>query len=196
MRIAYVLPAIVLADSSVGTKISRTMQVWREMGVESRLFVLGDEVGDGEPRVGDVVTVPLRTPGRHAEFRRQVTARELAKAALDWSPDIVYTRPFLFAPAMDRLFRRIPTVCEVNTDDTVEFPMYASRIMRLHNPTRHLTMRRMQGFVFVTHELSRSPAFRKYSDARVVIGNGIDLRAISSSPAPSNGVPRVLFLVG
>ncbi len=172
------------------------MRTWRELGVEPRLFVLDDEAAGEERRAGDVVAVPLRMPGRHAELRRQITARDLATAVLDWEPDIAYTRPFLFAPAMDRLFRRIPTVCEINTDDTVEFPGYASRMMRLHNPTRHLTMRRMDGFVFVTEELSASPVFQNYSDARVVIGNGIDLREISSVPAPSNHVPRVLFLVG
>lgn len=172
------------------------MRTWRELGVEPRLFVLDDEAAGEERRAGDVVAVPLRMPGRHAELRRQITARDLATAVLDWEPDIAYTRPFLFAPAMDRLFRRIPTVCEINTDDTVEFPGYASRMMRLHNPTRHLTMRRMDGFVFVTHELRENARLARYDVPSVVIGNGIDVDAVPRHPAPSNARPRILFLVG
>ena len=197
MRVAYVLPASIDPASSIGQKIERTLKVWVGLGVEHRLFVLGAHQGSwsrGWDAIADVT--PLGHPGLHNEARRQLAARVLAGRVLQWGPDLVYSRIFLLALALDRLHRRLPLVHEVNSDDVIEFPRYASRLGRLHPRTRHLTLRRVDGFVFVTDELRRNVGFQRYDVPSIVIGNGIDTHSVPRHPAPSNDRPRLLFLVG
>lgn len=197
MRVAYVLPASFDPTSSIGQKIERTLRVWTRLGVEHRLFVLGPHEEEWRRQWGVGVDVtPLGHPSLHNELRRQIATRSLSDRVLAWRPDVVYSRIFLFSPGLDRLHRRLPLVHEVNSDDIVEFPRYASRLGRLHPRTRHLTLRRVDGFVFVTDELRRNIGFKRYDVRSIVIGNGIDVDSVPRHPAPSNRRPRILFLVG
>jgi hypothetical protein len=48
--------------------------------------------------------------------------------------------------------------------------------------------------VAVSRELEKCPAFAPYSKPTCVIANGIDLGSFTSLPAPSNAIPRLVFI--
>lgn len=196
MKIAYLVPTPLAFQSSVGIKVRRTLSTWAELGVTHRLFTMSAAADDWGPQ--DIeAEVALLAPDAHPELERQRAARVLADAMASYAPDVVYTRPTPYVLALERVFRSRVTIQEINTDDRIEFTKRASRLRFLHSPTRHLTLRHADGFIFVTDELRRSRSFARYGGRpAVTIANGIPLDEVEQLPAPSNGRIRAIFLSG
>lgn len=121
----------------------------------------------------------------------------LLRAALRWSPDVVYHRYTLAYPALVTACRRHPVVVEVNTNDVVEYDLLSSRRGLANRLTRGLVLSRVAGLLFVTEELRHDPVFARYARASEVVANGVDLEA-SPPPAPPSADTnaRLVFIGG
>jgi hypothetical protein len=118
----------------------------------------------------------------------------LVRATRIYKPAIVYLRRDLFYPQTLWLPAKAALAVEINEDDLSEYAL-GRRVRALYNArTRGITLRHAQGLVFVTHELSVHPAFRRYRGMRAVVSNGIDLDSYPTFPAPTGEHPRLVFI--
>src|SRR4029077_21153325 len=91
------------------------------------------------------------------------------------------------------LFREIPTVAELNSDDQTEYPLTLSRTKLLyHRLTRARVLRAARGYVAVTRELAQR--FAGFDRPTEVIANSITLADFAPAPAPAS--PPSLVFVG
>ncbi|HUG11951.1 MAG TPA: glycosyltransferase, partial [Opitutaceae bacterium] len=112
-----------------------------------------------------------------------------------WQPDVIYFRYAYHSPGFPALFRRIPTVAEINSDDLAEYPITLSRAkLAYHRLTRRRVLSSVAGFVHVTHELA--VRFQPFGKPAQVIGNGIDLDAFAPAPVTVSSAPLRLIFIG
>lgn len=190
LRVAMAFPFALARESSVGHKVRRKIEIWQELGVESRVFV----IDRGRSEWDDALATVTIARGR-GELGRQMAAWKLASEVRRWRPSIVYTRFSLYAPGFHERVPFVPIVEEVNTDEDSELPLWGTATSLYHRATRTRVQQGRGGFVCVTNELA--DLVRRRTEAPVVtIANGVDLASIASIPAPRNERPRLLLVVG
>ncbi len=194
MRIAYLLNWDTHWGRGILNKVSSQALAWRELGHQVSVFMLArfDDRIDLSSRLDPGITLDVQScrsvPDRFVQYG------PLTQRVLHWKPDVVYLRYEGCYPALVRLARQIPVVCEINTDDLGEYalgPRYRDWYNRL---TRGLLIKHIAGMVFVTEELARKPHFSSFRKPGVIIGNGIRLDAYPVLPAPHNLNPRLAFV--
>src|SRR5690606_30567672 len=95
--------------------------------------------------------VPRGSPWLHP-----MRSRELCQTVRAWRPDLIYFRYAYHAPGLPGLFRDIPCVAEINSDDQREYPLTLGPLKNLyHRLTRRRILSPIAGFIPVTHELAR-----------------------------------------
>lgn len=189
MKIAYVARWHIQRESGVLKKIRDQIRAWMDRGHDVRLFVLGTSAGVWSGLQGiDVCAVSAI-----GMLERERRARELVRDILAWAPDVVYLRFSTHFFAFEPLFRALPVIVEVNTDDIAEYTAYLPWTKYLlHRATRNRTLGRAAGIVCVTHELAAR--FRAFAPATAVISNGIDLSAYDALPPAANASVRAVFV--
>ena len=194
MRLAYVLK-LGLADSSASGVLKKVLfqaETWQALGTETRLFCLTPNLPSKPvPTGADLDTFPYS--GLAARLRQ---SHALCDAVLAWRPDAVYLRYAAYQPGYRRLMRAVPTIVEVNSDDVHEMRWFRARNRLYNRLTRSLVLGSAAGLVFVSHELSTAAPFRRFTPARVVIGNGIQLTDdvnVNRTPA-TDGRPHLICL--
>jgi len=188
MRIAYLgQMADVATENGIAKKIAAQARRWRQAGHAVRYFSL---VPTATAWSGFDVEHALLTRGNVAQ--RVARSFRLADRIRAWRPDAIYFRYAYHSAGLPALFREIPTVAEINSDDLTEYPLTLGRAKVLyHRLTRTRVLRAVAGFVPVTHELAgRFAAFGRPAE---VIANGIDLDAFTVAPPP-DGSPHLIFL--
>lgn len=190
MRIAYLgQMADVASENGISKKLRAQATHWLEAGHEVRYFSLvpAPDVWTG------FAPVPAELVVRGGLGRRALRALELARRIRAWRPDIIYFRYGYHSAGLPRLFRDIPTVAEINSDDRTEYPLTLSRLkVAYHRLTRARILRPLAGFVTVTHELAER--FAEWNRPTLVIANGIALDAFRQAPVASATSPRLIFL--
>lgn len=192
MRVAYLVHFRGGRETGIYRKVREHVTEWSRRGVEVGLFVATDAAGSMDwADIPETKRIEL-LPGRPV---LSIAARErLASALRHWRPDVVYARHGLVYPGFIRIARAIPTVLEINADDIPEFRLTSSWRYAYGRASRSLLLRAAAGFVFVTRELARSASFTSFRKPWVAIGNGIELAAFPTLPAPGNDRPRLLFV--
>jgi glycosyltransferase involved in cell wall biosynthesis len=192
MRIAYLgQMADVSHENGICKKIAAQGKSWLHAGHAVRYFSLTPttKVWPGlAPLEADLVA-------RGGAPQRMLRSFELARRIRAWQPDLIYFRYGYHSAGLPALFREIPTVAELNSDDLKEYPLTLSRAKQLyHRLTRGRVLWPVAGFVPVTHELeTRFAGFRKPAE---VIANGIALEAFPQAPVPAAGAPLRLVFIG
>jgi glycosyltransferase involved in cell wall biosynthesis len=191
-RIAYVgQMADVSTENGISKKIRSQAAHWVEQGHEVRYFSLvpTTAVWHGLAPIG----AELVARGGFAQ--RGVRSLELVRRVRTWRPDLIYFRYGYHSAGLPGLFREIPTVAEINSDDVAEYPLTFSRAKFIyHRLTRSRVLRAVSGLVHVTRELhARFAAFGKPA---AVIGNGIELNAFETAPTPDPSGPLRLVFIG
>ncbi len=208
MKIAYLgQMADVATENSISKKIRSQTAAWQQRGHTVRYFGLAPTT---EVWAGLAGADPLVLPKRYL-WQRLLNSLRLCRRLTQWRPDIIYLRYANHAPGLPGLFRRIPAVAEVNSDDSTEYALTLSLARRLYH---HLTRRRMlesvRAFLPVTNELAARLA--SFAKPTLTIGNSVDLEDfplpagapaadtrlvfIGSRGAPWHGLDRLAELAG
>lgn len=192
MRIAYLgQMADVSTENGIGKKIVGQAKSWIQAGHAVRYFSLtpNTHVWAGlAPLEADLVA-------RGGPGLRMFRSFELARRIRAWRPDLIYFRYGYHSAGLPTLFREVPTVAELNSDDLTEYALTLSRAKQLyHRLTRGRVLRPVVGFIPVTHELAAR--FATFAKPGLVIGNGIALDTFPSAPAPAPGAPVRLVFIG
>ena len=195
MRIAYVsLHWARTKNSGVGKKIQSQLETWRGMGHEARLFM---HASTGEPaeRLIEAEVIPYESRGKiFTEIDRIRAARQLVDAVKKFKPDIIYLRYGIYVYPAHRLMRIAPVIEEINTNDLTQHEDLGGMYSLYNRLTRGIFLRLVRGLVAVSRELEVSPAFALYRKPTRVIANGIDVDSFTPLPAPSNELPRLVFI--
>jgi glycosyltransferase involved in cell wall biosynthesis len=183
--------ADVATENGISKKIQTQTNVWLGSGHEVRYFAVAAsaEVWPGLAFLHAEVLGRTNPAGRVAQSFR------LARRIRAWKPDLVYFRYAHHSPGFSGLFRAIPAIAEINSDDTIEYALTLSRTKRLyHRLTRGRILRCVRGFVPVTRELA--VRFAHFGKPAEVIGNSIDLANFRLLPPPDPAKPQGLVFVG
>ncbi len=188
MRIAYIgQMADVSFASSIAKKIRSQALAWMGAGHTARYFSLVPTIA---PWPG---LAPLRAEliPRGLPGQRFFRSHALCRAVQAWRPDLIYFRYAYHSPGLPALFRRIPGVAEINSDDNSEYALSLSAPKRIyHHLTRTRILTPLAGLVPVTHELGRR--FASFGHPYNVIGNSVTLTDFPQLP-PSGSSNRLVF---
>jgi glycosyltransferase involved in cell wall biosynthesis len=192
MKIAYLgQMADVSRETSIAKKIRGQCLAWQEAGHSVRYFALTPTLTVW-PGLAPVATELLAgsTP-----VARLLHSPALGRRIRAWQPDVIYFRYAYHSPGLPDLFREIPAVAEINSDDTMEYGLTLGPVKQLyHRLTRARVLRAVAGFVPVTEELARR--FAIFSRPASVIANGVDLASFPQLPAAGPTAPRRLAFMG
>ncbi len=192
MRIGYVLTWSGGPSSGVFKKVVDQVTTWQRLGVDVGVFVATSHEAFSSWKDVEQVRFVGQFSGALDSFTRQPA---LFSALEAWSPDMAYVRSTPRHSVAFPWLRRVPHIVEVQTDDLAEARLLSRSRYLLTALTRRTRHMHARGLVFVTRELARSPSFSRFTDNRVVIGNGIDLSRVPQLPtAPLTGAPRLAFM--
>ncbi|HUR60220.1 MAG TPA: glycosyltransferase [Opitutaceae bacterium] len=190
MKIAYIVQMAELdSENGVAKKLVMQIRAWTAAGHVVQLFSLArtTRLWAGFDGISTHV-VPRGNPAQ-----RIARSFRLATDVRQWRPDIIYFRYAYHSPGFPALFREVPAIAEINSDDATEYALTLSRAKQYyHRFTRGRILRAVRAFVPVTHELGqRVSAFGHPAE---VIGNSIALdRFRTLAPPPSTAPVRVVF---
>jgi hypothetical protein len=198
LRVAVLMHLDGGPDSGVGRKVRSQVRGLSRLGADVRLFV-GTPLAwveswrEVEP-TPHVAHVPLDLPGVGGMRAIWAAQSALVREASQWRPHVTYTRQTIHYPGLVRAARTSALVVELNGDDLTELRAIAPRKHLLNVVTRGRHLSRASGFVSVTRELSKRPAFARYAKPTLVLGNGVDLGAHELLPPTNNTAPRLAFV--
>ena len=195
MRIAYVsLHWPRTRNTGVGKKIQSQIAAWQSLRHEARLFM---HTSRYEP-ASDLIEAdifPYEVRGKfQTEINRIRATQALVKAVEPYHPDIIYLRYGIYVYPAHCLMKIAPVVEEINTNDLTQHEDLGGIYSLYNRLTRGIFLRRVRGLVTVSRELEVSSAFASYHKQTCTIANGIDLTTFTPFPAPSNKVPRLVFI--
>jgi glycosyltransferase involved in cell wall biosynthesis len=181
--------ADVTTETGISKKIGMQLTAWMQAGHEVRYFALAPTgaVWQGLPATKTDVWV------RGHPLLRAVRSRILCTRIRRWGPDVIYFRFAHHSPGLPGLFRSVPTVAEVNSDDVSEYRNTLPAAKRLyHRITRPRVLAPVAGFVTVTRELAAR--FASFGRPVVTIGNSVALAEFSPLPPPAAAARHLAFL--
>jgi glycosyltransferase involved in cell wall biosynthesis len=195
MRIAYVsLHWPRTHNSGVGKKIQSQVAAWTEMGHEARLFMHTSR----QELQSDLIEADYffyATNGKiKTEIDRINAMTRMIKAILNFHPDLIYLRYSIYVYPAHRLMDIAPVIEEINTNDLTQHEGLGAIYSLYNRLTRGIFLRNVRGLVTVSRELAVSPAFADYRKPTCVIANGVNLDKFIQLPAPSNHIPRLVFI--
>lgn len=192
MKIAYLgQMADVSRETSIAKKIRAQCLAWQVAGHTVRYFALAPTmtVWSGFAPV----ETDLLAPGN--PLARLLSTPALCHRIRAWQPDVIHFRYAYHSPGLPALFRCIPTVAEINSDDTTEYALTLSRTKQLyHRFTRARLLRSVAGFVPVTHELAER--FTPFGRPSCTIANSGDLNAFPLLSTPDSAANLRLVFMG
>lgn len=194
LRLAYLVHGVDGRGSGVRAKVLEQASTWAALApdVEVGLFVRCEAGAEdhwvGQPGVVKVRSSRAGIPGRL--LQREILSVDVAR----WRPDVLYLRQSTVSPSVVGLALALPTVVELNTLDLAELRLRSRPRYWYARATRGFVLRAARGIVSVSHEIAAHPDVRRLGVPVATVPNGIDLSAFEPLPAPSNPVPRLVFL--
>lgn len=195
MRIAYIsLHWPRTRNSGVGRKIASQIAAWRAHGNDVRMFMHTTPHTTASELI-EADYFLYEPSGKIAtEINRIAAMRMLVAAVEKFDPDVIYLRYGIYVYPAHRLTQIAPVVEEINTNDLTQHEGLGGLYSLYNRLTRGILLRGVHGLVTVSRELAASAAFAPYHKPTQVIANGWDLDGFPQLPAPSNPVPRLVFI--
>lgn len=189
MRIAYLgQMADVSSENGIAKKLATQAQAWAQAGHEVHYFALAPTA-----QVWPELRMPATVLPRGTPLRRVLRSHELCREVVRWRPEIIYFRYAHHSPGLPQLFRRCPTVAEINSNDRAEYSLTLSLGRRMyHRLTRKRILRTVHGFVAVTNELAAQ--LGEFHRPSLAIGNSIVLADHPVFPPAAPVQPRIAFI--
>jgi glycosyltransferase involved in cell wall biosynthesis len=183
--------ADIATENGISKKIRAQCLAWQAAGHEVCYFSLTPSAAVWP----GMQSVPVEVFPRGRWLTRLRQSWRLARRILVSRPDVIYFRYAYHSPGLVRLFREIPTIAEINSDDRAEYPLTLSRTkVAYHRLTRNRVLRAVGGFIAVTRELAeRLAGFGKPCQ---VIANGITFADFPVLPPPDRERPPRLVFMG
>lgn len=199
MNIAYVtLHWPRLENSGVGKKISQQISAWEKAGHDVTIYMHLHPVNMHETLIdGEYFIYELGNSGLSIfdqEIKRSRALHDMIRSIVTNKPDLIYLRWGMYAYPLQQLFRSIPTIIEINTNDVKQHRLLGPLFDIYNRLTRSITLRNASGFVFASEELSKSKEFSKYTAPYTVISNGIDLQKFHPFPAPLTDILHLVHI--
>jgi hypothetical protein len=191
LKIAYLgQMADVSRENGICKKIAAQAGAWMQAGHEVRYFSLAPSTNAWT----GIAPLEAEIVARGGAALRALRSFKLVRHLRTWHPDLIYFRYGYHSAGFPPLFRAVPTVAELNSDDLTEYPLTFSRAKLLyHRLTRRRVLEAAAAFVPVTHELR--DRFAAFGKPMKVIGNGIALDAFPvTPPQKTDGPVRMVFI--
>ena len=198
MKIAYIISSDIARYRGSTLKVKNQAETWKSLGHEVEIFSLTPD--NAEPLIATTRHVKRSNPflDKFIPYRKFIADVDL------FNPDIVYFRYSLPNATFKRLQRKYPSVIEINTDDRTEYKrLFIERrglknlfLWLLNSLLRTGFLKRTDGLVAVTKELSEKPAFRKLNSNIRVVPNSVSLDASPLKKNDDSNGPVKLFFIG
>ncbi len=192
MKIAYLgQMADVATENGISKKIRAQAHAWIAAGHTVRYFAL-EPTTRAWSGLDALQPCLIARGGPLTRARRSLT---LARQIRAWQPDVIYFRYAYHSAGLPALFRDVPTIAEINSDDLAEYPITLSPLkVFYHRLTRGRVLCAVSAFVPVTQEIAdRLAHFGKPAE---VIANGIDLGDFELAPLPRKDRPPIFTFIG
>lgn len=180
MKIAYIVDWNINGNSGVLNKVAAIISFWESQGHEVYLCIVsGNTQKQFIPKNLQHVKVfeqPkmkwLFISGIKRYVGRTSAFNSLYKYLSTLSLEVIYFRQTRWYYPLEKLFKTIPTVMEVNSDDMSERKLTGSKVNQLITTYGHnRIVNKVKGIVFVTQELSL--LYKRPGLKTIVISNGI-----------------------
>lgn len=194
LRVAGLVHGVGGRGSGVRRLILEQAATWSRLrpDVDFGLFVRceagTDDAWRDEPHVIAAYSSSLGMPGRF--LAREALSVRLAR----WRPDVIYLRHSTVSPSVVGLAAAFPTVLGGDLDDLDELQVQSPLRYRYMRLTRGWLLRYVRRIIVVTHEIARQPSITEARAPVAILPNSIDLASYPALPAPSNDVPRLVFI--
>lgn len=203
MNISYLIegPIDIANPSSVLKKILRKTNIWINQGHNVWIFSLqtGNYLDVKTSRVVIYGKEYVKSSGAISKIATIVyNSYKLFRYLKELSVDVIYSRLITYTPVLEVIFRKIPTVLEINSNEKVEYSGEAySKYTRLYTSLLGDRLKEVaSAFVFVTHELAEIyekdlthiPTYR-------VIANGYDFSKIPILNETQSSRVSLVFII-
>lgn len=128
----------------------------------------------------------------NSRFDQIIKILQVAEAINEFQPSGIYFRYGTYFPIFELLFRRYPTVIELNSNSRVEIKTQNIIKNMFHTRTAERIYRLASGFVAVTDEIKSQ--YSIYNKPSMAIGNGIDLSRITPLETHNDPIIRLAFM--
>lgn len=187
MKIAYIVAEKLDKSHGVSKKIYNQIENWVQEGHEVKLFYFSNE------KLNEMFS---NINCEQIKFKNRISfvlSISGYKSIRKYNPDIVYFRYYLYSRDFSKIFRRYPTVFEINSNDIQEskvaFPYFIRQFLLI---TRHLLLKKAKGFVTVTEELKT--LVEPFSKNIICIPNSIPGPFIPKEKVLHNTSKNIIFL--
>lgn len=195
MKIAYLVYYDVTKVDGVVKKINSQVGEWRDQGNQVEIFSFVPTLNE------TILNSKLYSVGANWVTNRFYLIKELVTDINDFSPDIIYFRGESWNRTVGEIFKKYPSVVEVNTDQSSEFRkrMFQERNLKSvfrylgNNYFSYLLYKDASGIVGVTHEISLKFHGRKRKV--ITIPNSINTDKLEPKKK-NNELKTSLFFMG
>jgi hypothetical protein len=199
MRIVYFTEWDAYSSSGVLSKIEYQVNVWKSLGHEVHVLLTSiPPLQKGLVPLINAQTVYCKAlsylpSGFIQTYTNKVLSINRVKKEI-WkiSPDLIYTRQSIWYPGLTSLYRKYPTVVELNTDDVSELRLTGGFKNNIYLLGREKIIKSARGFLAVSHEIGR--LYAKYNKPIEVVANGFDLSRVAEQQTVYNERPQLLFV--
>jgi len=186
LKIAYILHWDLAREDGVTKKVRTQLKYWRRSACV-KVFSYCSE--SAAPSNVEVECFMYRSP-----WQRIQATKRLVDSVRTWAPDVIYFRYDPPYPPLFPLFKNIPTVVELNTDDVQEYRL-GPKLRACYNLfARRVVLKHAVGLIAVTHEIAQLPHITCYAKPTLVLGNALDLIEYPSLSTIPHEHPRLIFI--
>ena len=194
MRIAYVTIHIApeIMQGGVGKKIQTQIKIWAEQNHEVTLFSLTP----AELSIPEIKQFIFNNNLNllQREMHRSAVLKNMLAEIQEYKPDLIYLRYGLYSYPLHRIFKIVPVIVEINSNDIVEYRSRGVFFYWMNRLTRNLTFDPACGYILPTYELLVALRLKPEKCAKV-ISNGMDVKEARVLP-PTNHTNPVITLIG
>lgn len=200
MKIAYLLGEDLSKHPGLKDKIDGQIREWvgaghdvyRVLHFSGRLVAPNGLEHDLKP----ALSVPLQSSSKARKIMRLSKQYSFAASALEYiQPDVTYSRYLFPALGIESISKRAgKLIFEINSDDASEYSAKNPLTGAYNRIFRRSVLRDANGLVFVTRELAHSTAFSAFTQARMVIGNGVECLRYPFVRDSENSSPQLVFI--
>lgn len=198
MRIVYLLAEDLSEHPGLRHKIEGQISFWCAQGHEVYrvLHEQGIILGPDGREISQKETPKYFQTGKLGLLKRMSWQyRFITEALRKIKPDLTYSRYLFPAPNIGSIKKFSgKLVFEINSNDRSEYLQKSKATGVFNSIFRRRSLSGVDGFVFVTTELSCSKDFQGYSSESIVIGNGVNINDFKFSETVDNDHPQLVFI--
>jgi len=193
LRVVYFAVLLDGPQSGASKKVNEQIRIWRAAGVDTELFVITNSRDRHLWADSEQTRVFTDSPGISKLFLRYKVLQKI----FDSNPDLIYIRdsfPFILPSSKNHT----GLILEVQSNVQAEVFKRGKAKGLLSIFLDRLFLKKIDGFIFVSNELSFTSRFKKFVTRHnhKVISNGINLSKFEILPVPNKNSRQGIFFMG